>query len=378
MKNYKLTNDRKKRGKILVAVIFSLMVCVLLFSGCTLRSKPIGWSGIAVTDDALFVVSVDGTLVGLNKSDGQPLWPEYPLESSEGDIAIYGVPVIYGDLIYISSYDGRIYTVIISSGYRGFIYPGKGSLEPIVGGLTISNGKVLFGCDDGNVYALNADDLTEEWTFQTGGKVWSIPLAEGNTVYASSLNNKIYALDYTQGTEKWHFEADGAFVSTPLMSGDSIYAGCFDRHVYAIDATSGILKWRSESEANKWFWAQPLIYDGVIYAPNLDGMVYIIDAETGREVAQPVELDSPIISSPVLVNDRIIIASQEGQVYSLDTTSNRTGSPIYRVDENEEIHAPLVSSRGVVYIHAQSSDEDTLYAVDIETRQEVWAPVPLS
>ena len=371
--------DKILPGKLLLLLAVILVLGGLLFSGCAVRSTPVGWSGVAVTDDALFVASLEGELVGLNKSDSTPLWPDYPLGTSKAKVAVYGTPAVDGDLVYVGGYDGRVYTVKSASGYRDRVYPPDGNLEPIVSGLVVSGGRVYFGCNDGKVYALSAAELRKEWEFQTGDKVWSTPVVSGETVYVSSFDKKVYALNAADGTEKWHFEAGGAIVSAPLVYNDTVYFGSFDRHIYAVDAADGSLRWRSEVEADKWFWAQPVAYDNVIYAPNLDGKVYMLDAENGYEVTGPVELNSPISSSPVVVGDKVIIASQEGRVFSLDTSSNRVGTSIFTVSNDDEvIRAPLCASEGVVYIHAQTSKQDTLYAVDAETGREVWVPVSLS
>jgi outer membrane protein assembly factor BamB len=372
------TKDKILPGKLLLLLAVILILGGLLFSGCTMRSTPVGWSGVAVTDDALFVASLEGELVGLNKSDGNPLWPACPLGTSKAKVAVYTTPAADGDLVYVGGYNGKVFTVSSASGYRGWVYPPDGNLEPIVSGLVVSGGRVYFGCNDGKVYALSADEPRKEWEFQTDDKVWSTPVVSGETVYVSSFDKKVYALNAADGTKKWHFETGGGIVSTPLVYNDTVYIGSFDRHIYAVDADNGSLRWRSEVEADKWFWAQPVAYDNVIYAPNLDGKVYMLDAENGYEVASPIELDSPISSSPVVVGDKVIIASQEGRVFSLDTSSNRVGTSIFRVSDDEEIRAPLCTSEGVVYIHAQTSKHDTLYAVDAETGREVWVPVSLS
>lgn len=366
-------------GKLLLLLAVILILGGLVLSGCTVRSKPIGWSGVAVTDNTLFVASLEGELVGLNKSDGNRLWPDSPLETSKGSAAIYGTPAADGDLVYVGGYDGRVYTTSSESGNRGWGYPPDDNLEPIVGGLVVYGHKVYFGCNDGKVYALSADELRKEWEFQTGDKIWSTPVISGETVYVSSFDKKVYALNTADGTEKWHFEAEGAIASTPLIYNDTVYIGSFDRHIYAVDATDGSLRWSSRVEAGKWFWAQPVAYDNVIYAPNLDGKVYMLDTENGSEVADPIELDSPISSSPVVVGDKVIIASQEGRVFSLNASGNLGGTFIFTVnDDDEMIRAPLSASDGVVYIHAQTSKHDTLYAVDIDTGREVWIPVSLS
>ena len=371
--------DKILPGKLLLLLAVILVLGGLLFSGCTVKSTPVGWSGVAVTDDALFVASLEGELVGLNKSDGNPLWTACPLGTSKETVAVYTTPAVGGDLVYVGGYDGRVYTVNSTSGYRERVYPLDDNLESIVGGLVVSEGRVYFGCDDGKVYALDVDEFRKEWEFQTGDKVWSTPVVSGETVYVSSFDKKVYALNVADGTEKWHFETEGGIVSTPLVYNDTVYIGSFDRHIYAVDAADGSLRWRSEVEADKWFWAQPIAYDNIIYAPNLDGKVYMLDTESGYEVAVPAELDSPISSSPVVVGDKVIIASQEGRVFSLDTSSNMVSTSIFTVSNDDEvIRAPLCASEGVVYIHAQTSKHDTLYAVDAETGREVWVPVSLS
>jgi outer membrane protein assembly factor BamB len=44
------------------------------------------------------------------------------------------------------------------------------------------------------VYALSADDGTEQWSFQTGNKVRTSPAVVDGTVYVGSLDNNVYAL----------------------------------------------------------------------------------------------------------------------------------------------------------------------------------------
>lgn len=371
-----------RKHKLLAIFTVVLGTCLILIaslaSGCALRSEPVGWSGVACSDSNVFVASIEGRLFGFNKQDGKPLWQSYQLDSSKDGVAIYSTPAVYQDLVYLAGYNGRVSTISIESGYRGLVFPDNDSLEPIIGGLTVSGGNVFFGCNDGKVYCLNTDELHKEWEFQTDDRIWSTPVISEGTVFVSSFDNNIYALDASNGTEIWHFEAEGAFVSTPLIQDDTVYAGCFDRHVYALDATNGTLKWRSEVEADKWFWSQVIAHNDVIYAPNLDGKIYILNADNGYEVADPVELDSPISSSPVIIGDNIIVASQQGNVYAIDTGNNRTGSPIFDVAEDEVINAPLCASDSIIYIHAQSPKHDKLYAFNTETRREVWAPVSLS
>ena len=369
-----IKHNRRLWGKVLLLLVI-LVIGGVTVSGCYGRSQPRGWSGAIIADDTLFVGSLDGRLVGLNKSDGSRLWPvDSTLGISESKAVIYGTPAVEGDLVYVGGYNGRVYAVSSSTGALRWVYPREGNLEPIVGGVAASQGKVYFGCSDGKVYALDATTGDRVWLpFQTGDKIWSTPVIDGQTIYISSFDNKLYALDAIDGSKKWEFdEAKGAIASTPLVYENTVYIGSFDRYLYAVDATDGSLRWRSEVEAGSWYWAKPIAYNNVIYAPCLDGKVYILDAKSGREVAGAVELESPISSSPVVVDGKVIIASQEGKVYSLDASNHQLRLLFDVGDDGEEIYAPLCASDGVVYIHTQTSKQDTLYALNAQTGVTLW------
>ncbi len=366
-----IKHNRRFWGKVLLLLVI-LVIGGVTVSGCYGRSQPRGWSGAIIADDSLFVGSLDGRLVGLNKSDGSRLWPVDSMLGTSGT-AIYGAPAVEGDLVYVGGYNGKVYAVSSSTGALRWVYPREGSLEPIFGGVVASQGRVYFGSADGKVYALDATTGDRAWQpFETGDKIWSTPAIDGETIYIGSFDNKLYALDAIGGSKKWEFETGGAIVSTPLVYENTVYIGSFDRYLYAVDATDGSLRWRSEVEADKWFWAKPVVYNNVIYAPCLDAKVYILDAKSGREVAGAVELESPISSSPVVVDGKVIIASQEGKVYSLDTSNHQLRLLSDVGDDGEEIYAPLCASDGVVYIHAQSSKQDTLYALNVQTGVTLW------
>ena len=374
-----------KHNKVLLSKILLLLVIVLVVmsglttSGCIGGLQPIGWSGGVVADGTLFLGSIEGRLVAVSVADGARQWSEqitmttgsggFGCAASSAVVPIYGTPSVAGDLVYVSGYNGKIYAFDSTSLQKRWVYPAEGNLQPVVGGVVVALGKVYFGGSDGKVYALKADTGVEAWEpFQTGDKIWSTPVIDGETIYISSFDKKVYALNATTGEKKWETtETGGAIASPPLVYKNTVYFGSFDRYLYAVDATDGNLKWKSEVEAGKWFWAKPVIYNNTLYAPCLDGKVYILDTESGHELIDAIDLGSPVSSSPVLVDGSIIIASGEGRVYSLDTANNQV-KPL--ADVKEKIDAPLWASNGVVYVHTQ--EHETLYALNAQTGAELW------
>jgi len=371
----RIKRGRTSWGKVLL-LLTVLLVGGISLTGCYGRGQPRGWSGATVSGDSIFVGSIEGRLVGLNKSDGSFLWSDEgagTLGTSKSKVAIYGTPAVAEDLVYVGGYNGKVYALVASTGALRWVYPREGNLDSIIGGIVASQGKVYFSNSGGKVYALDALTGDKLWSFETGDKIWSTPTVEGGMIYVSSFDKKLYALSAADGSKQWEFEVGSTIMTTPLVYEDKVYIGSFDRHVYAVDASNGSEVWRSEVEGGKWFWTKPTAHNSVIYAPNLDGRVYMFDAQTGSEIAGAVDLGSPISSAPVVVGNKVIIATEEGKVYSLDSGSKQPSLLIDVGDNGQKVLAPLSASDGIVYIKAQTSSGDRLYAVNVETQAMLWS-----
>ena len=381
-----IRHNRVLRVKISLLLVMLLVGGLTVFGCVGAGAVSRGWSGAEVADGNLFVGSEEGRLVAVNIADGSHQWSE-PLKmpkaaggfgcaapaagggcaAAPAGVAIYGTPAVAGDLVYISGYNGKIYAFDSGSLNVRWIYPREGNLQPFVGGAVVALGRVYIGSSRGTVYALDAATGNKQWEFQAEDKIWATPAVDGDTLYIGSFDKKLYALDATDGSKKWEFKTEGGIASTPLIDDNTVYIGSLDRYFYAVDATDGSLRWRTKFEAGNWFWAKPIVYNNVIYAGCLDHKLYAIDTKTGGKINE-FDLRSPLSSSPVLVNSSIIIVSEEGKVYSLDTSSNQIRQ---LADLEEKVYASLSTSDGVVYVHTQK--EDTLYALNAQTGVTLWS-----
>lgn len=228
-----IRNRAALAGKVCLLLI--LLLVGLTIVGCAgITSAPRGGSGGTIADSTLFLSptlkqaggfgcaapSGQGKLVAVNTSDGSRQW-EAPLETSTPagggfgcapavtPAAIYGSPLVAGDLVYVGGYNGKIYAINSASGALRWVYPREGSLKPIVSGVVAAPGKIYFGCSDGKVYALDAATGDKQWEFATGGKIWSTPAIDDQTLYIGSFDKKLYALSASDGSKQWEFEAEG-------------------------------------------------------------------------------------------------------------------------------------------------------------------------
>lgn len=110
---------------------------------------------------------------------------------------------------------------------------------------TCAFGVVVCGSHDCTVYALNSDDGSLLWTFQTTGKVYSSPfLFDGTTwgvrtlVAVASTDGIVWVLDGEQGTLKASLSLPGELFSSPVVWGHTIVVGCRNDYVYCLELTT--------------------------------------------------------------------------------------------------------------------------------------------
>jgi outer membrane protein assembly factor BamB len=378
---------QNNKVKSLMTAVILLSLLAVIVAGCTATTtQPKGWSGVAISDNNLFAGSSTGKLIGIEEATGNRLFNDLSLETGSSGgflgcgaapvaVAIYSTPLVSGDKVYVAGYNGKVYSVDANKGIKGWSFQPERGLQPIIGGLAIDQNALFFGTASGYVYSIDATTSSQNWEFKTGNKIWATPLIDNGTLYIGSFDKKLYALNIADGKEKWQVKTDGAIISTPVVENNTLYFGTLDRYFYAVDATNGNLKWKSSEIAGKWFWANPILVNNVIYAPNMDGKVYVLNAENGQNIIAPIVIASPISSSPVIVGDDIILAAQDGKVWSINTNDNimklliDLGGQI-QVSSKIKIAAALSSSQDVVYIHTQ---DGKFYALNASSGEaQVW------
>jgi outer membrane protein assembly factor BamB len=82
---------------------------------------------------------------------------------------------------------------------------------------TVTADMIYVGSDDGNLYALDASDGSQQWSFTTGGDVSSSPAVVDGTVYVGSGDSNLYAVDASDGTEQWSFATGDGVDSSPAI-----------------------------------------------------------------------------------------------------------------------------------------------------------------
>ena len=383
-----------------------LIPLALVLAGCGARnliSWGPGWSATAASGGVVFVGTRQGEILALNANKNgnlsdleQEIWVFTP-EKDQRLGGVFGMPAVSKEFIFVADKGtreggaGRLYALRKDRSSSSTIEISRGewvrSIEgAIVGGPAAAEaeGIVLVGSDDGNLYAfdMTGDAIGKKWSYPTGGRIWSTPTVGNGTVYFGSMDGNIYALSLEEGLTqaerlKWKYQTDGAIVSKPLLLDGMVIVGSFDKKLYALKADTsnpeGELAWFEPFKGGDWFWAGAVSDGEHIYAPSMDGTVYALDKEGSPIWLLPFKADSPIVSTPVVVEEvvgakAIVVATDAGRLHLL---SARDGDELaIFMDLGSRIKAPLSRDGDTVFVGLKDS---TVRGINVRKwGVEVW------
>jgi outer membrane protein assembly factor BamB len=205
-------------------------------------------SSPAYSDGKLFAVTLqpDQALALDPKKKGKVLW-RHPLPGrSESSPLIHAGKVIFG------SESGDIFALDEKTGKSEWTVHTSGAVK---GGLAFDDGRVFAGNYAGELVAIDASNGHLDWTAHTqggsflrGGGIYSTPAVAWGRVYAGSLDGRVYSFVEKTGELAWSHSTGAEVYPAPAAadapgSPPTVYVGSADKHFYALDARSGALRW---------------------------------------------------------------------------------------------------------------------------------------
>lgn len=376
----------KNYCSVAFGIIFIIFLLGLIYSGTSESSSTNEWTMFhrGLNHSGVYPGVIDMTNFG-------KLW-SYTM----GNWSYSSSPAISQDILYIGSYDKKIYAVNATNGSLIWTYTTKGIVRS---SPAVANNIVYAGSGDKNLYALNATDGTYIWNYTTKDAIYAPPTIYNDIVYIASSDNHTYAVNATNGTYIWNYTAknqmatsspaivkdilyvgshdynlsainatngtliwnyktSGKIYSTPTVYNDVVYVGSNDRSLYAINSTNGSLIWNYPT--GNFTYSSPIVFKGVVYVGVEGGVAndsYVLasNATDGTQIWNYTVADK-IYSSPAIANDILFIGSNDYRMYVLNTT---TGTPLWSYTTGGNIRSCPAIANGVVYI---GSDDKNIYA----------------
>ena len=156
-----------------------------------------------------------------------------PLKSIEvgGDGQIAGGVAVDGKRAIAGTRDGRLICADLEAG--DMVWSSDESEEQTFSTPAVTVKSVLYSSDNGFVYAVNREDGSLQWKFDTGGLPSSPVVAKDKVVV--SADGVLYLLKLADGPKLWSKEVSDE-ITSPAMIGDRVVVGADDGTVSALGA----------------------------------------------------------------------------------------------------------------------------------------------
>lgn len=286
--------------------------------------------------------------------------------------------------------DGRLY---VTSGYRfvAAVDAATGKLiwrtrteEPIHAAPTVAGGKVMAVALDNTLLAFDAGTGAAAWNYQALSEparilAASSPAVSGDTVVASFGSGELVALRIANGNDLWDEALSRASRTSslseirdipgrPVIYRGDVYAVSHSGVFSATDLRTGQSRWSLPVVGI----TSPLPVGDVVYAVSRTGQVICASRETGQ-IFWIVDLNQgyvpkrqggffgiggtkvqrPVWSSPLLSNNRLLIAGTTGELVALDA---KTGAVQKRVALGAPTLIGPVAAGDTVYVITDSAE----------------------
>jgi outer membrane protein assembly factor BamB len=231
----------------------------------------------AIDGKTVYVTSIAGRLVALDRLTGKPLWQLAgigPIESS---------PLVWRDRVIFGSLDDHVYAVSITS-HRIVWRVATGG--PVKGSAAVLNGRIVIGSYDGALYCLGYNGHVL-WRRSIGGvlssnQFYATPALAYNTAYIGGTGDGIYAFDLGNGGLRWSISTGGYVYSSPAVWHGLIFEGSYDGYFYALAAASGRVVWRFNTGGP--VSGSPTVLNGIVYVSSFVHRTWGLNARNGHVV----------------------------------------------------------------------------------------------
>jgi len=312
-----------------------------------------------------------------------------------------------GDVIAFEIENGnKIWSTDLSdiNDERGFFDSRQSAL--LNGGPVTGINKVFIGSENGEVFALNAENGELDWQGKIKGEVITAPAIDAGVLVVNSASGVLKAFNASTGKDEWQIEQDvppltlrgvsaptiasggvivgsadgtlGVYLldngqqgwtidvgeasgstelegvidvdSAPLIYGDKVYTISSKGNLVAIDLRSGSLVWERQYSS----FRQLSVSGNSIFLTDIKGHVYAVDRQNGFEKWSQLSLTNRGVTGPVSVGNYVVVGDFEGYLHWIDQS---TGEIVARHEvDSSGLHTAPTVYKDILYVQSRNGD----------------------
>ena len=320
------------------ALYLLLIIASVSFSACRARIAPyptgiifplavdreIPYAG-EITDvlckqgDSLIFSTQKGLVYALNSSTRKIAWQFSCQENLDSP------PYLGVEHIYVYDQKGTLYCL----DQNGHLIWEKKLDEQITGGILEYRNRIYLGAASGAFFALNTADGKEIWRFQAGDAVRSTPAVVSRKVIFGCDDNNLYFLNW-KGDLIDRFPAGGEIRGSLKVDQGLLYFGSFDHFFYCWNLEKGKVKWKVKTGGN--IHTHPVIHEKKLFFTSMNNVLYCLHKRTGT-IQWWRAIPARSYYFPEIIGDKIVVSALSSQFLCFEIETGREAGKHEAADE---------------------------------------------
>ena len=287
---------------------------------------------------------------------------------------IISTPVVVDHALAVfGNQNGNVEAVDLVSGKLKWNFKTNG---PIFSSPDASDGNIVFGSTDGNIYCLTQSGKLR-WKYKTNAPVLGSPLIADGIVYIGGSDHDFRAIDIQTGHLQFEYDSlKGPVMSKPVIYNEILLFGAWDTYLYAYDLSKRQLKWKWSNGSSVINYSPaaciPVVKDDVVYIVAPDRFLSAIDINSGKTIWRTNE--AAVRESIGISNDgRLIYGKTMQDTVVAFYTSKEHPQLAWKMNAGygyEHVPSMLIEKNGKVYFGTRNG---VVYCIDPYSQKIVWA-----
>ena len=243
------------------------------------------------------------SLTAFDLFEGRPRW-----KKSYGDLEV--TPCMSDQHLFFGNVTGTFFSVDRGTGEMRwkFELPDNRTLKGIRSSAAADSGRIVFGADDGRVYAFDGETGARKWTFNTGAPVVASPLIVAGRVYVGNRRGVLFALDMATGRELWNVPTGAGIYANAVPAEEILIVGNLAGDALGIRESDGKLLWRTALGGP--INAGGALAGRTVYIGTMKKEIYGLNPASG-EILWKAETGGRIRTSPAAAFGRLFVTTDE-------------------------------------------------------------------
>jgi outer membrane protein assembly factor BamB len=302
-----INNPMKKKGDLVfISTRAGILYCVDGSSQSILWQVQLSETLVSppfLGRENIYVLDQNNNLFCLS-GEGKILW-----QSLIGDELTSRITE-FRDTVCVGTASGWFFAIDILKGEKAWAFKAEGAIRsnPVV-----SDGEIIFGSDDHNLYILSrSGNLIHK--FAVGGKIKATLAVDGDYVFLGSGNREILCLDLRKRKRKWKVRTGGELLIPPVFYRERGFFACMDNVLYCLDKKGGDILWWTVTPSRASYHL--MIVNEKIVVTSLSTLLMSFDVKTGEKIGEFQGADemrsNPMWCNPYMLVNRYDSESNQG------------------------------------------------------------------